>query len=268
MCSHVPEYMSSIDLAVVGGIFWVRRMATRTNAGNRALCYVRVSTVEQSKFGFSLDAQEERLRAYCRMAGLEVAELIREEGVSASIPLGKRPAGSKLLEQVSGGSHIVCLKLDRLFRDAEDALRQTKAWEKAGITLHLVDLGGTSLSTGSAMGRMFLTLMAGCAELERNLVAERTASVLAHKKQQCKVYNHTPFGFERVGDRLVVAVDEMTKVRLMQERREDGWSLAMIADAFNTDHIPGKNGGRWYGRTVKNILENSLYQSVGAGERG
>jgi len=242
-------------------------MAKRT-AGNRALCYVRVSTVEQSKFGFSLDAQEERLRAYCRMAGLEVVELIREEGVSASIPLGKRPAGSKLLGQVIG-SHIVCLKLDRLFRDAEDALRQTKAWDRAGIVLHLVDLGGTSLSTGSAMGRMFLTLMAGCAELERNLVAERTASILAHKKQQCKVYNHTPYGFERAGDRLVVAAAEMAMVHLMRERREDGWSFAMIADAFNSDHIPGKNGGRWYGRTVKNILENSVYQSVGAvaGER-
>jgi DNA invertase Pin-like site-specific DNA recombinase len=255
-------------LAVICGIFWVRRMAKRTEAGNRALCYVRVSTVEQSKFGFSLDAQEERLRAYCQMVGLEVVELIREEGVSASIPLSKRPAGSKLLGQVIG-SHIVCLKLDRLFRDAEDALRQTKAWDRAGITLHLVDLGGTSLSIGSAMGRMFLTLMAGCAELERNLVAERTASVLAHKKQQGKVYNHTPFGFERVGDRLVAAVDEMTMVHLMRERREDGWSLAMIADAFNNDNVRGKNGGKWYGRTVKNILENSVYQSVGAvaGER-
>jgi DNA invertase Pin-like site-specific DNA recombinase len=74
--------------------------------------------------------------------------------------------------------------LDRLFWDAEDALRQTKAGDKAGIALHLVEMGGTSMNTASAMGRMFLTLMAGCAELERNLVAERSASVLAHKKQQ------------------------------------------------------------------------------------
>jgi DNA invertase Pin-like site-specific DNA recombinase len=45
-------------------------------------------------------------------------------------------------------------------------------------------MGGTSMNTASALGRMFLTLMVGCAELERNLVAERTASVLAHKKEQ------------------------------------------------------------------------------------
>jgi DNA invertase Pin-like site-specific DNA recombinase len=240
-------------------------MAKR-QAGNLSLCYVRVSTLEQSKLGFSLDAQEQRLRAYCRASGLEVVELMREEGVSASIPLGKRPSGAKLLQGIGDGiGHVVCLKLDRLFRDAEDALRQTKAWDKAGIALHLVDMGGASMNTASAMGRMFLTLMAGCAELERNLVAERTASVLAHKKQQGKVYNHEPFGFLRDGDRLVVAVEEMAMVRLMRERREDGWSFGMIADAFNSDHVPGKNGGKWYGRTVKNVLENSLYQTVGAG---
>ena len=243
-------------------------MAKQTTPGNRALCYTRVSTIEQSKFGFSLDAQEQRLRAYCQVAGLEVVDLIREEGISASIPLAKRPAGARLLEGIGDGiGHVVCLKLDRLFRDAEDALRQTKAWDKAGVALHLVDMGGTSMNTASAMGRMFLTLMAGCAELERNLVAERTASVLAHKKQQGRVYNHTPYGFDRVGDRLVVAVEEMAMAKLIREHREDGWSLAMIADAFNSDDVRGKNGGRWYGRAVKNILENSVYQSVGAGEQ-
>lgn len=238
-------------------------MAKPTNSGKLALCYTRVSTVEQWRFGVSLEAQEDRLRAYCRMAGLEVVELIREEGVSASIPLGKRPAGAKLLEMMSGGiSHVACLKLDRLFRDAEDALRQTKAWDKAGVSLHLVDMGGQSLSTGSAMGRMFLTLMAGCAELERNLVAERTASVLAHKKQQGRVYNHTPYGFRRVGDRLVAVLDEMTVVQLIRERRGDGWSLGMIADALNGDKVPAKNGGKWYARTIKNILENNLYGTM------
>jgi hypothetical protein len=40
----------------------------------------------------------------------------------------------------------------------------------------------------------------------------------------------------------------------------------MIADAFNGDRVPGKNGGKWYARTVKNILENSLHQTIGAGE--
>jgi site-specific DNA recombinase len=244
-------------------------MAQRSSLGIRSLAYVRVSTVEQTRCGISLEAQEERLVAYCRMSGLELVEVIREESVSGSIPLCKRPAGASLLNRMDGISHIVALKLDRLFRDAEDALRQTKAWDKAGVCLHLVDLGGTSLSTGSAMGRMFLTMMAGCAELERNLVSERTTSVLAHKKQQSRVFNHTPFGFGRIGDRLVPLVDEMAVVQLIRARREDNWSLRMIADALNADKVPAKKGGRWYARTLKNILENSIYRRIddGATER-
>jgi DNA invertase Pin-like site-specific DNA recombinase len=244
-------------------------MSKGTRVGRLALCYTRVSTVEQWKTGISLEAQEERLRAYCQMIGLELVEIIREEGVSASIPLGKRPAGARLLEQVGDGVTHIALKLDRLFRDAEDALRQTRVWDRAGVVLHLVDLGGTSLSTGSAIGRMFMTLMAGCAELERNLVSERTVSVLAHKKQQGRVYNHPPYGFDRVGDRLIPLVGEMSVVHLIRERREDGWSLGMIAEALNSDGVPTKNNARWYARTIKNILENTIYSKLaeaGAGD--
>jgi DNA invertase Pin-like site-specific DNA recombinase len=118
------------------------------------------------------------------------------------------------------------------------------------------------MNTASAMGRMFLTLMAGFAELERNLVAERTTAVLAHKRQQGRVYNHVPFGFQRIGDRLVAVVDEMAVVHLIRERREDGWSYWMIADALNTDRVRTKNSGKWYAQTVKNILVNGLYQKV------
>ncbi len=64
----------------------------------------------------------------------------------------------------------------------------------------------------------------------------------------------------------MVAVNEMAMVHLMRERRDDGWSFAMIADAFNGDHLPGKNGGKWYARTVKNILENSLHSTIAVGE--
>jgi DNA invertase Pin-like site-specific DNA recombinase len=231
------------------------------NQNHKAVAYIRVSTAEQTKFGVSLETQEARLQAYCQMAGLELTAMLREESVSASIPLAKRPSGAKLLEHLSGDvRHVVAFKLDRLFRDAEDALRQTKAWDRAGVALHLVDIGGQSMNTGSAMGRMFLTLMAGFAELERNLIAERTTAVLAHKKQLGRVYNHEPFGFRRVGDKLVALVDEMAVVHLMRERREDGWSLGMISDALNRDGVSSKNGGKWHRRTVKNILDNSLYR--------
>lgn len=235
-------------------------MSKLSKAGISAIAYTRVSTLEQSRFGISLDAQDERLRAYCLMSQLDLVRIVREEGVSGSIPLGRRPGGAGLLQEVrSGVTHVVALKLDRLFRDAEDALRQTREWDKAGISLHLVDMGGQSMNTGSAMGRMLLTVMSGFAELERNLIGERTALALSHKRAHHLVFNHTPYGFMRVGDALVEADVERGVIRLMRERRDDGWSLQMIASALNEDRIAGKQGGRWHARTVKNILDSDIY---------
>lgn len=103
------------------------------------MCYIRVSTGEQARGGVSLTAQ---------------TEVIREEGVSAAKPLATRPGGERPLQLVARKKvkHVVALKLDRLFRDAEDALHQTKAWDKAGIALHLVDMGGQTLNTATAWG--------------------------------------------------------------------------------------------------------------------
>ena len=90
--------------------------------GNRrcAAIYVRVSTEEQATEGVSLDEQVSRSRAYCDLHQLDVAALFRDEGVSAGKPLRDRPNGRELLNAVAEGrvSHVVTVKLDRLFRDA------------------------------------------------------------------------------------------------------------------------------------------------------
>ena len=87
---------------------------------------------------------------------------------------------------------MVALKLDRVFRDRRRRPPPKPEWDKAGIALHLVDMGGQSLNTASAMGRFFLNMMAGVAELERNLIAERTTMALAHKKAHREAYAPTP----------------------------------------------------------------------------
>jgi DNA invertase Pin-like site-specific DNA recombinase len=156
--------------------------------------------------------------------------------------------------------HVVALKLDRIFRDAEDALRQTKAWDKAGVALHLVDMGGQTLNTASAMGRFFLNMMAGFAELERNLIAERTAAALAHKKSHRQAYSPTPFGFDRGGNDLIANAAELATVQQMRSWRVRGWTLRQIAEELTKQAVPTKNHGkRWYASTVRHVLQNDLY---------
>jgi site-specific DNA recombinase len=142
-----------------------------THASKIAVAYIRVSTADQL-LGVSLAVQEDRIRAYCQMAELHLVDTIREDGVSAyAIPLSKRPAGIRLLRVIkhSHAEHVVVLKLDRLFRNAADALLQTRKWDTEGIALHLVDIGGQTINTATAVGRMFLTQMAGFAEFEESV---------------------------------------------------------------------------------------------------
>lgn len=230
---------------------------------SKAVCYIRVSTEEQARHGVSLAAQEERLRAYCLMSGLTIVKVVREEGVSASKALAIRPAGEQLLKMIARGEakHVVALKLDRLFRDAEDALHQSKAWDKAGVALHLVDMGGQTLNTASAMGRFFLNMMAGFAELERNLIAERTEAALNHKKGNLEAYSPTPYGYDREGDTLTENAEEQEAINRIHALRSVGASLRAIAAELTRLGIPTKTGGKWYASTVKYILDNDLYSA-------
>jgi len=227
----------------------------------KAVGYIRVSTIEQAQEGVSLDAQEARVRAYAEMQDLELVKIVREEGVSATVPLADRPGGRDVLDtmQAHHAEHIIALKLDRLFRDAADALMQTRAWDRAGIAMHLVDVGGQAINTAAAMGRMFLTMMAGFAELERNLISERTAAALAHKKANGEVYGPTPYGYDRDGKRLIRNPQEAATVRKIGKWSQGGMSLAGIATRLNKEGVEGKQGGQWYPSTVRYLLRNDLH---------
>lgn len=222
----------------------------------KAVAYLRVSTAEQANEGCSLNAQLERVKAYCVMTGLELVAVFREEGVSGAKPLDSRPQGRQLVESLKNGqaSHLVAMKLDRLFRDAVDCLTATREWDQAGTTLHLVDMGGTCLNTGSAMGRMFLTMAAGFAELERNLISERTSAAMTHLKAEGRHVGAPGLGFEMVAGQLVANEAEQVAVERAKELRESFLTLREIAAQLEAEGHPTKRGGKWAPSVVREIL--------------
>ena len=225
----------------------------KTPKCTKAVAYVRVSTGKQD---LSMEAQEERIRLYCELNGLSLVEVIRERGVTAKIKLNKRPEGSRIAKLTAAGvCHIVALKLDRLFRNAVDALTHVEEWEQAGISLHLVDMGGQSVNTGSSMGKMLITMLAGFAEFERNMIAERTTAALRHKKAHGEIYNHIPYGFQAVEGSLVADPQEQAVIARAIALRASGVSLIGIANTFNGENIATKKGGIWRQQTIANILK-------------
>lgn len=222
----------------------------------KAIGYVRVSTDEQAKSGLSIEHQKERIRAYATMAGLELVSIIEDEGVSAGKPLAQRKGGLALLEALSAeqACHVVALKLDRLFRDAADALNTSRGWDHAEVGLHLIDMGGQSINTKSAMGRMFFTLAAGFAEFERGLIRERTSAAMAVKKARGEVYCSPVLGFDAVDGRLLVNPEEQALIARIKALQAAGNSLRGIAAILNAERVPTKRGGAWFASTLHRVL--------------
>ena len=68
-----------------------------SNAMEDALSYIRVSSDEQADSGLGLEAQRQRIAAYCQMKGVRLAQGFEDPGISGGKPLASRPAGSQLL---------------------------------------------------------------------------------------------------------------------------------------------------------------------------
>lgn len=226
----------------------------------KAIGYVRCSTQEQSDSGLGLEAQRERIRAYATLKGLALVDIIADAGVSGGKPLANRDGGNRLLEalQKKRAQSVVMLKLDRGFRNAGDCLNTVEKWDGAGIALHIVDLGGNAIDSTSAAGKFMLTVLAGAAEMERNLTRERTKSALAIKKSNGqRISGRIPYGYDLGADGVGLHENGMEQAVIRQIRalRAAGRTLQSIADDLTNRGVPTKSGQiHWRHTTVRAIL--------------
>lgn len=233
------------------------RDTSQTTPRDAVVGYVRVSTTEQATEGVSLEGQQTALEAYCRMRGLTLVELVQDAGVSAGKPLRRREGGQRVLEHVRRRKvyGVVAWKLDRLFRDCAECLTVIGAWDRDQVALHLVDMGGQAIDTSTAMGRFFLTVMAGAAEMERNLIRERTAAGMAVKQRKGQRVGQVPYGYRLDDDGVRLLADEQEQDVLgkLQHWRQEGMTLQGIVSALNAQGMPAR-GQRWHLTTVARLL--------------
>jgi DNA invertase Pin-like site-specific DNA recombinase len=203
--------------------------------------YVRVSTEDQAREGRSSPEDQERyirLAAQIRDINGPEPTLWRDLGVSGSVPVGSRPSGAAMLSALQHGDVVIAAKLDRLFRSAEDALTQSRAWREAGIDLVLVDMG-TEPVTKSATGRLYFGMLAQFAEFERERIAERVRDGKAAKRARGGfVGGNAPIGHavDGTGRAAMLVQDnrEIEMVALARREADDlGRSPTRIARRLN-----------------------------------
>jgi site-specific DNA recombinase len=217
-----------------------------------------VSSQEQVN-GTSLDSQRAQIEAYAAMRGISLVDVLIDAGVSGGKPLADRPAGRELVRILESGqadSVIIC-KLDRGFRSASDCLVNVESWEKRGISLHILNLGGTTIDTSTPTGKFFITVMAGAAELERNLINERCNEGRKARKAENKRIGEVPFGWTLGDDgkRLIENPEEQETLCLILSLKAQGLTLRGIAERLNILRIPTKKGrGLWTHGQVQSVL--------------
>jgi putative DNA-invertase from lambdoid prophage Rac len=160
--------------------------------------YARVSTERQADEGVSLEEQIRRIEGRALEQGCQLAETFIERGISASVPLGDRPEGARLLSTLQPGDVVIAAKLDRMFRSAWNALNVIREFQRRQISLWLLDLGGDV--SGDGIAKLVLTILAAIAEFERERIGERIRDAKRHQKRTGQYLGGArPFGWERSG---------------------------------------------------------------------
>ena len=169
----------------------------------RAGCYERVSTEEQAKFGFSIAAQVDALNEYCKNNKLKVVGHYTDEGVSGGKAALKRPAMSRLLEDVKAGKIdlIIFTRLDRWFRNVPEYFKVQEILEANKVEWKAI---WEEFDTTTPHGKMAITIFLAIAQNEREKGAERVKAVLENKrknKEACFGGQAVPFGYKKEKDK-------------------------------------------------------------------
>lgn len=219
-----------------------------------AIAYVRVSTEGQAKEGVSLEAQQQKIEAWCLANDVQLTGVFIDAGLSGR-RADNRPELQNALNAVTKLKGVlVVYSLSRLARSTKDTLIIAERLDKAGADL--VSLS-EKLDTTSAAGRMIFRLLAVLDEFERDLISERTSTAMGHKKSKGERVGTVPFGFTLLEDgrTLVRKEQEQAVIELMELLRESGFSYGAVAEFLNRQSVPTKkSGAKWQGTTVRNIL--------------
>lgn len=225
----------------------------------RCAIYIRVSTEEQVKEGYSIGAQKERLDAYVKSQGWEIISYYVDEGISAKDT--NRPELQRMIKTIEDGIIDVVLvyRLDRLTRSVLDLYQLLETFDKNGCHFK----SATEVyDTTTAIGRLFITLVAALAQWERENLGERVRMGMTQKVREGEWHGSTPpIGYLNVDGNLIINEEEAVIVRnIFKWYADEGLSDNKIAIKLNEMGIETKKGmGIWRENRVRYILRNPTY---------
>ena len=218
--------------------------------------YIRVSTEDQAREGFSLGEQKEKLLQLCKFKEYEVFKVYEDAGISAK-DMAHRPAFQEMLADMKKGkiNYIVAYKLDRVTRSVRDLEELIAVLEKHNTYL-VCDRDDVNTST--ANGRFFVRMLTVLSQLEIEIVSERTKFGLNGAIKSGHLPGTIPLGYKKDGNKKTI-IDVTTKdvvIRIFNMYLE-GKSYQQIANIFNKEKVLAPK--KWRDCTIQKIIENRVY---------
>ncbi len=172
-------------------------------------CYCRVSTEEQKKFGFSIQAQKDALVKYCKENGYKY-EFYIDEGISAS-SMKKRKALNEMLSKVNIFDMILFTKLDRLSRNVLDANNINKLLIDNKCTMKAID--EDDIDTSTADGTFIFNLKVSLAQREIGKTSERIKFVFENKRSKGETTSGTKkYGYDIINKKFIINKEEANNI--------------------------------------------------------
>ena len=218
--------------------------------------YMRVSTENQAREGFSLPEQKERLETFCKFKGYEIKDYYTDAGISAKTG-NYRPEFERLKEDIKKKkiNTMVALKLDRITRSIYD-------WEELITFLDendaYIDCANDEVNTTNANGKMVSRLLMSVSQNEIERTSERTKVGLAGAIKQGHLPSQAPLGYKHENKKLVIDYSTKDVVVRIFELYYNGNSYQTISNILNEEHVLGKTN--WRDSTITAILENEVYK--------
>ena len=218
--------------------------------------YMRVSTEDQAKEGFSLPEQKERLEFFCKFKGYEIVEYYQDAGLSAKTG-NHRPEFERLKNDIKSKkiNTIVALKLDRITRSIYD-------WENLMTFLDendaYLDCVNDEINTTTANGKMISRLLMSVSQNEIERTSERTKIGMAGAIKSGHIPHQAPLGYKHENKILVIDYSTKDIVIRIFDLYYNGLSYKKISNLFNEEKVLGRSN--WRDTTITTILENEIYK--------
>lgn len=219
-----------------------------------------MSTQEQAHEGVSIDAQRDKLRAYCKTMEIKLVQVYSDEGISGGTMerLGLQAALGALKQ--GRANTLIVVKLDRLTRSVKDLCMLVDEYFSQE-QFDLISVCGM-VNTHTAAGRLMMLNLANYAQYERELIAERTREAMQHMKAQGIRLGVAPYGYkhsQQLDDKgrrvLVPEPAEQEVIAWMASLHRDGCAFLMIVEQLEARGISPRRGGRWHATVISKILE-------------